>query len=194
MAQIVLGMATSHTPMLNAPPTDWPRFIERDSRRPDLLDTDGRLTTYEAQLRHAPADIMAEIAPERMQARHQAVQGAIARLGRVSRQRAARRADRRRRRPGRAVPSRQHARHSRLLRRDDPERAARPRLQGAGLGAAGDGALVRGKGAARLSGRCRAGAPSDRRADRPRIRHRRLGPGARRARARGTRSALSTSG
>ena len=34
MAQIVLGMATSHTPMLNAPPTDWPRFIERDSRRP----------------------------------------------------------------------------------------------------------------------------------------------------------------
>ena len=80
MAQIVLGMATSHTPMLNAPPTDWPRFIERDSRRPDLLDTDGRLTTYEAQLRHAPADIMAEIAPERMQARHQAVQGAIARM------------------------------------------------------------------------------------------------------------------
>ena len=80
MAQIVLGMATSHTPMLNAPATDWPRFIERDSRRPDLLDTDGRLTTYEAQLRHAPADIMAEIAPERMQARHQAVQGAIARM------------------------------------------------------------------------------------------------------------------
>jgi len=80
MAQIVLGMATSHTPMLNAPPSDWPRFIERDSRRPDLLDTDGRLTTYEAQLGHAPSDIMAQIAPERMQARHQAVQGAITRM------------------------------------------------------------------------------------------------------------------
>jgi len=80
MAELVLGMATSHTPMLNAPATDWPRFIERDSRRPDLLDTDGRLTTYEAQLRHAPPDIMAQIAPERMQARHQTVQGAIARM------------------------------------------------------------------------------------------------------------------
>src|SRR5689334_22635310 len=80
MAQIVLGMATSHTPMLNAPATDWPRFIERDARRPDLLDVEGRPTTYEAQLRHAPSDIIEEIAPERMRARHQAVQGAVARL------------------------------------------------------------------------------------------------------------------
>lgn len=81
MARIVLGMGTSHTPMLNAPPTDWPRFIERDSRRDNLLDVDGRLTSYEAQLDRAPAGIMAEIAPDRMQARHAAVQGAMARLG-----------------------------------------------------------------------------------------------------------------
>src|SRR5258708_15865959 len=81
MARIVLGMASSHTPMLNAPPTDWPRFIERDSARTNLLDTEGRLTSYDAQLKHAPAGIAAEIAPERMQARHAAVQGAMARLG-----------------------------------------------------------------------------------------------------------------
>jgi 3-O-methylgallate 3,4-dioxygenase len=81
MARIVLGMGTSHTPMLNAPATDWPRFIERDSRRTNLLDTEGRLTSYDAQLEHAPADIAAQIAPERMRARHGAVQGAIARLG-----------------------------------------------------------------------------------------------------------------
>ncbi|HVC57556.1 MAG TPA: hypothetical protein VND95_16510 [Stellaceae bacterium] len=81
MARIVLGMASSHTPMLNAPPTDWPRFIERDSQRTNLLDTDGRLTTYEAQLTHAPSGIAGEISPERMAARHTAVQGAIARLG-----------------------------------------------------------------------------------------------------------------
>jgi Catalytic LigB subunit of aromatic ring-opening dioxygenase len=85
MARIVLGMATSHTPMLNAPPTDWPRFIERDSRRPDLLDTEGRLTSYEDQLRHAPPGITAEIAPERMRTRHGAVQGAIQRCGEVLR-------------------------------------------------------------------------------------------------------------
>jgi hypothetical protein len=81
MAKIVLGMGTSHTPMLNAPPTDWPRFIERDSVRTNLLDTEGRLTSYGAQLKHAPPGITGEIAPERMATRHAAVQGAIAKLG-----------------------------------------------------------------------------------------------------------------
>jgi 3-O-methylgallate 3,4-dioxygenase len=79
MARIVLG--TSHTPMLNAPPTDWPRFYERDSRRSNLLDVEGRPTTYEDQLRRAPVGVAAEIAPERMQARHEAVEGAMSRLG-----------------------------------------------------------------------------------------------------------------
>jgi hypothetical protein len=81
MAQLVLGIGTAHTPMLNAPPTDWPRFIERDSRRTNLLDTEGRLTSYDEQLKHAPSGIAAEITPERMEARHAAVQGAITRLG-----------------------------------------------------------------------------------------------------------------
>jgi len=81
MAKIVLGIGTSHTPMLNAPPTDWPRFIERDANRSNLLDVDGNLTTYEAQLKRAPADIDAQITPERMQARHDAVEAAMSRLG-----------------------------------------------------------------------------------------------------------------
>jgi hypothetical protein len=81
MAKLVLGIGTSHTPMLNAPPEDWPRFIERDTRRTNLLDTDGNPTTYEAQLRRAPADIAAQIAPERMRARHASVEAAMSRLG-----------------------------------------------------------------------------------------------------------------
>src|ERR1700735_2431189 len=81
MAKLVLGMGTSHTPMLNAPPTDWPRFIERDNQRTNLLDTDGNLTSYEAQLKRAPADIVAQIAPERMAARHASVEAAMSRLG-----------------------------------------------------------------------------------------------------------------
>jgi len=60
MAQLVLGIGTSHTPMLNAPPEDWPRFYERDSKRTNLLDTEGRLTTYEKQLKHAPPGIIDE--------------------------------------------------------------------------------------------------------------------------------------
>jgi hypothetical protein len=81
MAQLVLGIGTSHTPMLNAPPEDWPRFYERDSKRTNLLDTDGRLTSYEEQLKHAPPGITDQITPERMKTRHQAVEGAMARLG-----------------------------------------------------------------------------------------------------------------
>ena len=81
MARIVLGIGTAHTPMLNAPPTDWPRFIERDRSRTNLLDVEGRPTSYEAQLQHAPPGIAGEITPERMASRHAAVQGAIDRLG-----------------------------------------------------------------------------------------------------------------
>jgi Catalytic LigB subunit of aromatic ring-opening dioxygenase len=81
MAKLVLGIGTSHTPMLNAPPTDWPRFIERDTQRTNLLDTDGNLTNYEAQLKRAPADIDAQIAPERMASRHATVEAAMSRLG-----------------------------------------------------------------------------------------------------------------
>jgi 3-O-methylgallate 3,4-dioxygenase len=81
MARLVLGAATSHTPMLNAPPEDWPRFIERDAHRSNLLDVDGSPTTYEVQLRRAPAGIAGEITPERMRARHESVQAAISRLG-----------------------------------------------------------------------------------------------------------------
>src|SRR5271168_2204400 len=81
MAKLVLGIGTSHTPMLNAPATDWPLFYERDSKRTNLLDIEGNLTTYEAQLTRAPADIAAQITPERMQARHEAVEAAMSRLG-----------------------------------------------------------------------------------------------------------------
>jgi 3-O-methylgallate 3,4-dioxygenase len=81
MAHLVLGIGTSHTPMLNAPAEDWPRFIERDIRRTNLLDTDGNSTTYEAQLQRAPADIEAQIAPERMAARKDATEAAMSRLG-----------------------------------------------------------------------------------------------------------------
>lgn len=81
MAKLVLGIGTSHTPMLNTPAEDWPRFIERDTQRTNLLDTDGKPTNYEAQLKRAPADIDAQIAPERMQARHASVEAAMSRLG-----------------------------------------------------------------------------------------------------------------
>ncbi len=174
MAKLVLGIGTSHTPMLNAPPTDWPRFIERDTQRTNLLDVDGKLTTYEAQLKRAPADIDAQIAPEKMAARHASVEAAMSRLG-------------------------DYLREAKLdtliVVGDDQDELYHPanmpgilvyygddhpqRAAGAGgepdLGLARQRPLVRGKDATRLPGRRRPGSASDRSADRRRIRHRRVG-------------------
>jgi 3-O-methylgallate 3,4-dioxygenase len=53
MARIVLGLGTSHTPMLNCGVEDWPRFEELDRRRKHL-HKDGRPATYEDLLAVAP--------------------------------------------------------------------------------------------------------------------------------------------
>ena len=79
MARIVLGIATSHTPMLNAPAEDWPRFIDRDGVR-DFLDKDGRPATYDELLARADPAIAAELTPERLAARHAAAQQGVEHL------------------------------------------------------------------------------------------------------------------
>ena len=36
MAKIVLGIGTSHTPMLSLPPEMWPQYARNDERNPEL--------------------------------------------------------------------------------------------------------------------------------------------------------------
>jgi Catalytic LigB subunit of aromatic ring-opening dioxygenase len=48
MASIVLGLGTSHTPMLNVRRDEWCRFSESDPTIAALRDKAGRLTTYAA--------------------------------------------------------------------------------------------------------------------------------------------------
>src|SRR6516164_8674756 len=79
MARIVLGIASSHTPMLNAPAEDWPRFIDRDRVR-EFLDKDGRPATYDELLARAEPSIAAELTPERFAARHAAAQQGVEHL------------------------------------------------------------------------------------------------------------------
>jgi hypothetical protein len=79
MAKLVLGIGTSHTPMLNAPAEDWPRFIDRDGVR-DFLDKEGQPTTYEELLRRAEPHVAAELTPERFAARHADAQAGVAHL------------------------------------------------------------------------------------------------------------------
>ena len=84
MAQIVLGMATSHTPMLNAPADDWPRFIERDCAGP-ICSKRGAADDLRSAAAHAPADIADEITPEPMRRGTTTAQAAIERLGEIVR-------------------------------------------------------------------------------------------------------------
>jgi hypothetical protein len=79
MARMVLGIATSHTPMLMAPAEDWPRFIDRDGVR-DFLDKDGKPASYSELLARAEPHVAAELTPERFAARHAAAQAGVEHL------------------------------------------------------------------------------------------------------------------
>jgi len=79
MAKLVLGIGTSHTPMLNAPAEDWPRFIDRDGVR-DFLDKEGRPATYEELLARVEPHVAAELTPQRFAARHAEAQAGVAHL------------------------------------------------------------------------------------------------------------------
>jgi hypothetical protein len=80
MAQIVLGIGTSHTPMLNAAADEWPLFEELDRQRAHL-HKDGRHATYDDELLAiAPPWLRAELAPEKLAKRHGEAMAAVNRL------------------------------------------------------------------------------------------------------------------
>jgi 3-O-methylgallate 3,4-dioxygenase len=79
MARIVLGIGTSHTPMLNMGPEDWPRFEELDRRR-QHLHADGRPATFDELLATARPSLKDEITSERHAKRHGEAMAALDRL------------------------------------------------------------------------------------------------------------------
>lgn len=84
MARIVLGIGTSHTPMLNAPVGDWARFIERDRLRPHLTK-EGRPVTYAELEQLAPPGMAAQLTPEVFADKHQRALAEVERLGAIVR-------------------------------------------------------------------------------------------------------------
>lgn len=82
MASIVLGIGSSHTPMLNAPVEDWPRFIELDRPRPHL-DKLGRPVNYQELLSKAEDRIASELAPEKLSKRWRDAMDQVEHLGHV---------------------------------------------------------------------------------------------------------------
>jgi 3-O-methylgallate 3,4-dioxygenase len=78
MAQIVLGLGTSHSPQLSTPPEIWPIHAERDKASSELYRPDGSAVTYEELLTDVPASIQNELTREKWQTRYDVCQNAIA--------------------------------------------------------------------------------------------------------------------
>ena len=83
MARIVLGLGTSHSPMLSTTPDIWPQHVERDKRNQALWGIDGQTHDYEGLLAIADPSIAKEVSPEKWQSRYDACQKGIARVGEI---------------------------------------------------------------------------------------------------------------
>lgn len=82
MADIVIGIASSHTPQLSSGVDMWPDHAERDRRNPWLLGKDAEFHSYDELLTAADPAIERELAGDVWDAKYQRCQDAIAALTR----------------------------------------------------------------------------------------------------------------
>ncbi|HEV8017117.1 MAG TPA: hypothetical protein VGP32_01005 [Steroidobacteraceae bacterium] len=78
MAQVVLGLGCSHSPMLNMEPDAWVERGSRDRHIPKLRDTSGAVVTFDALLERAGDSFAEQLDIERIRTRHAANQKAVA--------------------------------------------------------------------------------------------------------------------
>lgn len=75
MAQLVLGLGSSHGPTIQTPPEEWVKLGVKDTRDPRF--------DYQALLREAPPSLVDELTPERQLSRHEANQAGLRALAGV---------------------------------------------------------------------------------------------------------------
>lgn len=75
MAELILGLGTSHGPTMDTPPEQWQRLGEKDLDDPRF--------DYQALLRAAPPGLQAELTLEKKRDRYDAVQAASSALAKV---------------------------------------------------------------------------------------------------------------
>jgi 3-O-methylgallate 3,4-dioxygenase len=80
LAELVIGVASSHTPQLSSGADMWPDHAERDRRNPRLLGTDAEFHGYDELLAGADPAIKAELEPAVWAAKYRRCQDAIAAL------------------------------------------------------------------------------------------------------------------
>ena len=83
MAKIVLGVATSHGPMLSTPWQQWGQRVEADKRSSELWFKGKQVTFDELVELRRDEKLENQITPEKMEARHTACQQAIDKLAEV---------------------------------------------------------------------------------------------------------------
>jgi hypothetical protein len=82
MAEIVIGLASSHSPQLSSGVEWWEDHAERDRKNPALLGKDGEFYTYGQVLAGADPSVLSELTPEVWQAKHDRAQAAVEELAR----------------------------------------------------------------------------------------------------------------
>src|SRR5487761_1268579 len=80
MADIVVGIASSHTPQLSSGVDMWPDHALRDQRSPLLLGKDAEYHSYAETLASANPELARELAPEVWESKYQRAQSAISSL------------------------------------------------------------------------------------------------------------------
>ncbi len=69
MADIVLGIGTSHSPLLNSPAEDYPKHAAIDASGRKLIDKNGKPCTYGELLEQADPSIAQQIEPKVLEER-----------------------------------------------------------------------------------------------------------------------------
>ena len=82
MADIVLGIGTSHSPLLNSPAEDYPKHAAIDASGRKLIDKNGKPCTYGDLLAQADPSIKQQIEPKVLEERSERCTANIARLAR----------------------------------------------------------------------------------------------------------------
>ena len=77
MAEIVIGIASSHTPQLSSGVDMWSDHAERDRRNPRLLGKDAHFHTYDELLATADPGLARELDPAVWEEKYQRSQDAI---------------------------------------------------------------------------------------------------------------------
>jgi 3-O-methylgallate 3,4-dioxygenase len=77
MASIVVGLGTSHTPMLNVKRDDWPRFADSDPTIAQLRDKTGQVTSYDQLVAQADTRLRERLVPASFLTRYDRAQAGI---------------------------------------------------------------------------------------------------------------------